>query len=533
MGQALLRNIFIIGVLLSNSLFTFWFDSPVSNTGAWQAKVDPWLLTQFHLQKGVGLASLAGQEHPNTADQVEFLVSLKDQADLSGAAMLTSKAQKGNYVYQRLTEHARRTQAPLLGELSRRGLQYRSFWIANLVWVRGDLADLEALAGRTDVAHIYANPPIRQNLPEQITPSLGFPTSDVPLTLAVVEWNIDKVLAPQVWTAGYRGDGVVIGGQDTGYQWDHPALKSAYRGWDGQSAEHTYNWHDAIHENLSGTQSGNPCGFDAAAPCDDHYHGTHTMGTMVGDDGGANQIGMAPGASWIGCRNMEEGVGTPATYTECFEWFLAPTDLNDQNPRPDLAPDVINNSWSCPPSEGCSLASLQAVIENVRAAGIVVVVSASNYGPSCNTVKEPPAIYDNSFSVGATDSNDGIASFSSRGPSVLTGLVEPDISAPGVSIRSSVPGGYGFLSGTSMAGPHVAGLVALLISADPTLRGQVHKIETLIEGSAVPLTSSENCGGVSGSTIPNNTFGWGRIDAWKAYLETQSETILYFPLLHR
>jgi serine protease AprX len=120
------------------------------------------------------------------------------------------------------------------------------------------------------------------------------------------------------------GQGVVVGGQDTGYQWDHPAIKSQYRGWDGVEADHAYSWHDAIHEDL-GSLDLNHCGFDSPVPCDDHGHGTHTMGTIVGGaDNVGTQIGVAPGARWIGCRNMENGWGTPATYSECYEWFMAP-----------------------------------------------------------------------------------------------------------------------------------------------------------------------------------------------------------------
>ena len=138
---------------------------------------------------------------------------------------------------------------------------------------------------------------------------------------------------------------------------------------------HNYNWHDSIHS------GGGSCGADSPAPCDDFGHGTHTMGTMVGDDGGTNKIGVAPRRKWIGCRNMDQGVGTPATYTECFQWFIAPTDLPNQNPDPSKAPHVINNSWGCPPSEGCTDPTvLQTVVENTRAAGIEVVVSAGNAG---------------------------------------------------------------------------------------------------------------------------------------------------------
>jgi subtilisin family serine protease len=253
---------------------------------------------------------------------------------------------------------------------------------------------------------------------------------------------------------------------------------------------------------------------------------------MVGDDGVANQVGMAPGARWIGCRNMNKGVGTPATYAECFQWFVAPTRLDGSEPRPDLAPDVINNSWVCPPSEGCSWDSLKLVIENTRQAGILVVASAGNSGSSCDTVSDPPAIYDASFTIGATDSSDGIAEFSSRGPASYTSLRKPDVSAPGVDIRSSIPGGwYSRMSGTSMAGPHVAGLVALIISVRPDLKGKVDIIETLIEHSALPLASLQDCGGISGASIPNNTYGWGRIDAWTTYLRLQN--IYYFPIIYR
>ena len=131
--------------------------------------------------------------------------------------------------------------------------------------------------------------------------------------VAAVGWNIVRVEADQVWGLGYTGRGVVVGGQDTGYQWDHPALIGRYRGWDGAAASHDYNWHDAIHS------GGGICGYDTTAPCDDNGHGTHTLGTAVGDDGGVNRIGVAPGARWIGCRNMNQGVGTPATYAECFQ----------------------------------------------------------------------------------------------------------------------------------------------------------------------------------------------------------------------
>jgi subtilisin family serine protease len=181
-----------------------------------------------------------------------------------------------------------------------------------------------------------------------------------------------------------------------------------------------------------------------------------------------------------------------------------------------MAPDVINNSWSCPLSEGCDpehIAYLKQVVENVRTAGIMVVVSAGNGGGACGTVDEPPAMYDATYAVGATLSNDDIASFSSRGTG--TGLLKPDISAPGVVVLSSIPGtGYSFASGTSMASPHVVGAISLLWSAAPDLRGHIQATENIFNSSAVPRYSTQ-CGDPL-QTVPNNVYGWGRIDAFVA-----------------
>jgi subtilisin family serine protease len=250
------------------------------------------------------------------------------------------------------------------------------------------------------------------------------------------------------------------------------------------------------------------------------------MGTVVGDDGGTNQIGVAPGAEWIGCRNMEEGWGTPATYIECFEFFLAPYPIGGDpftEGEPSLAPDVINNSWACPPQEGCEADTLQAAVENVRAAGIMVAISAGNTGATCSSLRNPAGIYDAAFSVGATDSSDNIAYFSARGPVTVdgSGRLKPDISAPGVSVRSSFPGaGYGRLSGTSMAAPHVAGAAALLWSAAPQLVGDVDTTEEILNRAARPQTTTEGCGGDGADDVPNNVYGWGILDALAATPQT-------------
>lgn len=455
--------------------------------------------------------------------EADVLVVLAEQADLSGVRDLSDPGTRRRAVYERLRETALRSQTGLRRALNRQGVEYRSFYVANMVALRGDRELLTRLAARPEVARIAANPRVRQPLPEPALDGLA------PQSTAGVEWNVAQVGADDVWALGYSGEGVVVAGQDTGYDWDHPALVDQYRGSGGVTVTHDYNWHDAIHEDDPETSPGNPCGFNLVVPCDDNGHGTHTMGTIVGDDGSGNQIGVAPGAEWIGCRNMEEGVGTPATYFECFEFFLAPYPLGGdpfQDGEPGLAPDVINNSWTCPPFEGCDWQTLQMVVENVRAAGIMVVASAGNSGPQCGTVQDPPAIYDAAFSVGATDRTDAIAGFSSRGSVIVdgSGRLKPDVSAPGVSIRSSVPGaGYASLSGTSMAGPHVAGAAALLWSAAPHLRGDVLATEAVIAHGARPRTTAEGCGGDDPDAVPNNVYGWGILDTLAAVERTLSK----------
>jgi hypothetical protein len=445
--------------------------------------------------------------------KVEMLVVLADQADLSAAREIHGKEAKGRFVYETLKTHAVRTQAELISALERGRVPFRSFWIANFVEISADLEVAEWLAGRSDVSRIHLNLPMSFAHPTREASAFATPPPSPTFGAA---WNIQLVQAPAVWALGFRGSGTVIGGQDTGYEWEHSALRETYRGWNGGTADHNYSWHDAIHS------GGGVCGPDSTEPCDDFGHGTHTMGTMTGNTACSGPIGMAPEARWVGCRNMDVGNGTPATYSECFEWFVAPTDLADQNPDPSMSPHVINNSWSCPSSEGCTAPDiLREVVENTRQAGIVVVVSASNSGPGCSSVSTPAAIYDASFTIGATTSTDALWPNSSRGPVTIdgSGRMKPDVSAPGHQVTSATTGGScETLSGTSMAGPHVAGLVALLISAKPELAGEVDAIEQIIRDSAFHPANpaAQTCGGTPSNVFPNNIFGAGRIDALAA-----------------
>ena len=457
------------------------------------------------------------QDTISAQGQAEVLVVLKTQADLSAASNLPTVQERASHTHQALQAAAEASQAGLRAFLDNQQLDYQVFFIVNAIKIQADSTLLQYLATRPEVDRIVPNPRVRG------IPDLPQTPADAP---SGIEPNLVRVNADDVWALGHTGQGIVVAGQDTGYDWAHPALIQQYRGWDGATADHDYNWHDAIHT------GGGSCGPDSTEPCDDHGHGTHTMGTVVGDDGAANQIGMAPGAQWIGCRNMDRGVGTPASYLECFEFFLAPYPVGGTPAQgdPNLAPDVVNNSWSCPPSEGCDAGTLEAAVDALREAGIVVVVSGGNTGSACGSVDRPPTLYEGSFSVGAfSHASDQIAGFSSRGPVSYGGrtYIKPNIAAPGVSIRSSSPGGgYSYSSGTSMAAPHVAGAIALLLSADADLRGQVDAIERTLTTTAQPRLDSQ-CGAAG---PPNNVWGWGILDA-QAAVEHGSLHRFYLPAI--
>jgi subtilisin family serine protease len=445
---------------------------------------------------------------------VEVLIRLNGDAELTGISLLKGQRQRGAETVRRLMLSADSSQGALRAWLDVNGVEHRDFWLVNAIAARLTPAQLARVAQMAEVTAIADDPVVRRKAP---LPDFAAQAK----AASAVGWNISIIHAPEVWAQGITGQGVTVAGADTGYQWDHPALKTHYRGWNGATASHAYNWHDAIHADISGND-GNPCGFDSSAPCDDDSHGTHTMGSMVGDDGAGNQIGVAPGAKWMGCRNMEENNGRPSTYIECFQFFVAPTDAANANADPSRAPQVINNSWYCPPAENCDAAATELMRQTIVAttsAGILVVVAAGNMGPSCNTVMYPPEYFSESFAVGATDAADEIAVFSSRGPVTVDGSnrLKPDISAPGEMLVSSVPpNSYGAKHGTSMASPHIVGSAALMLSAAPGLKGDPAAIRQSMTATARGLTSTQNCGTYPGTQIPNAVFGAGRADALAA-----------------
>ncbi|MBN2084770.1 MAG: S8 family serine peptidase [Anaerolineales bacterium] len=443
-----------------------------------------------------------------------FLIVFREQADLRGAQSIADRTRRIDFIYQTLTATATQVQAPVRAELDRLGLEYRPHYLINMIEVRGRTDLMSRFAGRAEVQEVALNPNVRIVNFNETMDLLA-----LPIPGQGVEWNITAVGAPIVWEQGVDGSGIVVAGADTGVDWTHPALQSAYRGVSEDAASHDYNWYDPWD--------------DTSAPWDDVGHGTYTLGTVLGRDGTENRIGMAPGARWIACRNMRYGIGNPGSYLSCLEFFLAPFPLGGdpfRDGRPELAPHVVNNSWGCPEREGCGAATLAPALRILRTAGIMMVAAAGNEGPACGTAVDPPANSDDVFTVGASNELDELAFFSSRGPA--DGILKPDITAPGFLVRSSIPGGkYTISAGTSIAAPHVAGAVALLWSAFPELIGDIDRTEDILRRSADPVTAAQACGilqeqgapclcgGDSSSAIPNNSFGAGilRVDA--AYAE--------------
>ncbi|WP_327170544.1 S8 family serine peptidase [Streptomyces sp. NBC_01336] len=434
----------------------------------------------------------AVREELAAKDRATFWIQLGEQADTSAARKAKNKADRGRAVIKAKKAEADRSQAGLAALLKKAGAPHTSYWIANTLKVTADKALAVKIAARPEVAAIEEDEPLI--LPHATT---GGRVN----TVDGVEWNVDRIGAPKVWNdLGKHGEGIVVAGIDSGVDYRHPALARNYRGHHADGTyDHDYNWYDPADD----------CTGDS--PCDNDGHGTHTMGTMAGDDGTGNAVGVAPGATWIAAKACEN-TGCPRdALLAAGQWILAPTDLTGANPRPDLAPDIVNNSW------GSTTLDLwyKATVQAWRDAGIFASFSNGNSGPNCVTSGSPGG-YDNAYSSGAFDSNGDIADFSSRGAGEGSGI-KPDLAAPGVDIRSAWPGGgYQSLNGTSMAAPHTAATVALMWSASPDIRGNVEETERLLDSTAAD-TFDPACGGTAAN---NNVWGEGKLDAYAAVMAT-------------
>lgn len=475
----------------------------------------------------VGLVYSGGGQPGFYSDRL--FVVMRDQADLSEAVSLPDLAAQRENVYRTLVAHADATQADLRAVLDNLRIGYQPYYLVNGLEIRGGLLVRLWLATRDDIAEIMVSPRLRPTAPLEMPDEEPLPAPSAP------QWNLTSIGADRVWREfGVTGEGIVIGQSDSGVQGDHPEFAARYR---GASEGDDYNWFDPWE--------------NAPSPIDQGGHGTHTLGSILG-----KSVGVAPGATWFGCANLARNLGNPALYLDCMQFTFAPfpqggDPLHDGDTS--RAADVLNNSWGCPPGvEGCALQVFAPAVAALEQAGVFVVVSTGNDGPLCSSVHTPLAIYEDVLSVGAVDVAGDLASFSSTGPVTVdgSGRTKPDLLAPGVDVLSALPGnGYGLLSGTSMAGPHVAGTVALMWSANPALRGDVARTRQILQETAQPFT-----GGLEGSlavedapvaedvmgralpmagllgvdeeqsclaqtdlsAIPNNVVGYGIVDAYAA-----------------
>ncbi|MFU8853186.1 S8 family serine peptidase [Micromonospora sp. SL1-18] len=445
------------------------------------------IATSTGAQAGTGTGAAADKIRPDLAKQLQgknegdFWIHFKDKADLRQATANKDWNKRGTAVAEGLQKTAAASQAKIRAELDSLGVKYEAFWATNAIKVTGGTSTMvQNFAAHAEVDGLYA--PIEYKVPE-VTEGTN------EKTVNALEWGIANIKADQVWSQyGVKGAGITVANIDTGVQFDHPALVNSYRGNNGDGTfNHNYNWYNA-----AGT---------CATPCDNNGHGTHTMGTMAGSDG-ANQVGVAPEVKWIAANGC---CPSDAALINSGQWMLQPRDLNGQNPDASKRPNIINNSW------GTTAPSNDPFMEDVTNAwkdsGIFGAWANGNNGPNCQTSGSPGSLTSN-YSAGAYDINNNIASFSSRGAG-QNGTIKPNISAPGVNVRSSVPGNsYASYNGTSMATPHLAGAVALLWSAAPALVGDIDATRALLNTTAVDKADSQ-CGGTAAN---NNVYGEGRLD---------------------
>ena len=424
----------------------------------------------------------------------QLFVILKDQVGVSAAKSITNRDERLRYVYSTLTQHADRTQANLRATLDHFHIKYQPYYLVNAMEVDAEPLLRVYFAAQPEVDRVLDSPHLRP-LPAPQPASKG----DLPAPTEP-PWNITAIGADRVWNElGITGKGIVIGQSDSGVDGAHPALAPGYR---GQNNDNDSNWLDPW--------------YATRAPTDIGGHGTHTLGTILGRGG----IGVAPGAEWIGCVNLARNLGNPGLYLDCMQFMLAPYPQHGNPLRdgdPTRAADVLNDSWGCPPIEGCDANVFLPAVRALRAAGIFVVASAGNDGPRCASLNDPLALYGDVLSVGAMDRQGNLSFFSSRGPVTADGSdrVKPDLIAPGEQVISSFPGNtYASEEGTSMAGPHVVGVVALMWSANPKLIGDIDQTQKILIETAKPYQGTPDA--CSDGRVPNDTTGYGIVDAYAA-----------------
>jgi subtilisin family serine protease len=341
-----------------------------------------------------------------------------------------------------------------------------TFWIIN---------GISFTASREVVEWLSLYPEVASIAPDRL-----FEAPHLHSDVQQIENNLQVINIQSLWEMGYRGEEIVIANLDTGVDINHPDLKNNWRGGNN-------SWFD-------------PYGEHPDIPTDKNGHGTWTMGVMVGGSSSGSNIGAAPDAKWIAAKIFNDsGNATSTGIRRALQWILDP----DGDPSTPDAPHVVNNSWGFL-STGCYL-DFQDDLKALRAAGILPIFAAGNSGPGSNS-SVSPANYPEAFSVGAVNNWGDIYTLSSRGPSACSGNLFPHIVAPGVTIKTTgLLEGYSSPTGTSMAAPHVTGILALLLNAYPSLT--VEEQEDALLSSALDM----------GETGPDNVFGYGQVDALAAF----------------
>ncbi len=453
---------------------------------------------------------LAEMDRLAAGESIEALVTFNHQADIYSLDLALKQrkatlAERNRAVIEALQDAATFTQpeiAAFLENLKSQGLvnDYKMFWVTNMFWVDIQRAGIDVLAAHPSLSSLTLNYPIENHPLVKSEPSDNLITN--------VEIGLERINAPAAWAQGWTGAGRVVMNIDTGVDGTHPALSERFRGDVDEDGDFDESWLDPYDTNWPD-------------PHDGGSHGTHTMGTICGRTASGDTIGVAIDAQWIAAAAVDRGGGIDRTIQDIlisFEWAVDP----DGDRETQDNPDAIGNSWGIPDSwgEDCDETFWQ-VIDNVEAAGSVVVFSAGNEGSSgLRSPADRATTYYNCFSVGAVDGNsDNLppASFTARGPTECASgdlAIKPEVTAPGVNVRSSVPGGgYSYYSGTSMSSPHVTGSVAIIRQVNPDL--DVDTIKEILMTTAHDLPFSNPDG-------EDNIYGHGIIDVFEACLIAQS-----------
>jgi hypothetical protein len=420
-------------------------------------------------------AMLAGA---SASETIPVIVQTRVQGDLTSLPVGSSHDDKVAY----LRRVARDAQQGLLDYLAAAGIaDVKPFWLVSRVSLRATRDVILDLAARDDVSTVWFDDTFRLDI---VRPNRAArDATDGPT------WNIERIRADSCWADGYDGTGIVVGNIDTGVEVTHPVFGGRWREENG--------WLDAV--------AGSP------SPYDDHdlSHGTFTMGLLTGGDGNGPypyDIGVAPGATFIAAKAIDaQGNSAWSWVEQCLNWMADPG-----------RPDVLSNSWGASGTDTICWAS----IRRLRDLGVFVVFSAGNDGPQPGTVGTPGS-FPTVISVGATDIDDNVPSFSSRGPAPDEwpwnepvswsrpdwDLYCPSVSAPGDSVMSAVRGdAFAWYPGTSVSCPQVAGCCALIKQKYP---GFSHD-------DAMQLITSSADHVPQGGTYPNNNYGWGRLNCRRA-----------------